>query len=91
MVSRGPREVRADRARLWPWPWGLSHRANTQAHRHRSVCPAPMQAPSSLATALTSFSQCCRWVCLEEAEGSALAGFSNPAFQGVQRSPRCPS
>lgn len=59
-----------------------------------SVCPTPRQAPSSVAMELTSFSRFCPGqsggVCLEEAEGSALAGFSNPDFQGVQLHPRCP-
>ena len=53
-------------------------------HRHRGVCPTPIQAPSSVTTAFSSFSQFCWWVCLE---GSALAGFSNPDFQGAQLTP----
>ena len=92
--AEGPGRFGQTQSLLWPWPWGwpwgLSHRTNTWAPRHRGVCPTPIQAPSSVATALTSFSQFCWWVCLEEAEGSALAGFSNPDFQGVQLSPSCP-
>lgn len=95
MVSRGPWGVWADTslpmATAMGWSQGLSHRANTWAHRHKSVCPPPTQAPSSVATQLTSSTQFCWWLCLEEAEGNVLAGFSNPEFQGVQLCPRCPA
>ena len=37
-----------------------------------------------MATAFTSFSGSCWWVCLED---SVLEGFSNPDFQGVQLTP----
>ena len=79
---RAPGDLGGHRARLWPRPWGLSHRANTQGPwtQERLSLPGPLLRGHGVYLFLSV-------LLVGVSRGQCASRISNPDFQGVQLTP----